>query len=70
MLFEMEFQAVHLQRALAAARHEIAHPEMLLGRLKHDHLLARQRLYVRSTGMPLMGRAAARRSTRSSRLPT
>lgn len=31
MLFEMKFQADHLQRALAAARHEIAHPEMLLG---------------------------------------
>lgn len=31
MLFEMKFQVDHLQRALAAARHEIAHPEMLLG---------------------------------------
>lgn len=31
MLFEMKFQADHLQRALAAARHEISHPEELLG---------------------------------------
>lgn len=30
MLFEMKFQADHLQRALAAARHEIEHPEKLL----------------------------------------
>lgn len=30
MLFEMKFQADHLQRALTAARHEIEHPEMLL----------------------------------------
>lgn len=30
MLFEMKFQVDHLNRALAAARHEITHPEMLL----------------------------------------